>query len=45
VTRKAYVVPFGYQSFPKFTSARIDFRDALFSPVYGWDYTAFQLAG
>jgi peptide/nickel transport system substrate-binding protein len=40
---KAYVAVFGYQTFPKFTSSRINYGALVFHPVYGWDYTSFQL--
>ncbi len=41
--KKAYVAVFGYQTFPKFTSARINYGAAIFHPVYGWDWSSFQL--
>jgi peptide/nickel transport system substrate-binding protein len=41
--KKAYVAVFGYQTFPKFTSARINYGALVFHPVYGWDFTSFQL--
>jgi len=43
VAKKAYVAVFGYQTFPKFTSDRINYSALVFHPVYGWDYTSFQL--
>jgi peptide/nickel transport system substrate-binding protein len=43
VAQKAYVAVFGYQTFPKFTSSRINYGALVFHPVYGWDYTSFQL--
>ncbi len=43
--QKAYVAVFGYQTFPKFTSTRINFGAAIFSPQYGWDYTSLALNG
>ena len=43
VAKKAYVAVFGYQTFPKFTSDRINYSALVFHPVYGWDYTLFQL--
>jgi peptide/nickel transport system substrate-binding protein len=43
VAQKAYVAVFGYQTFPKFTSDRINYAALVFHPVYGWDYTSFQL--
>jgi len=41
--KKAYVAVFGYQTFPKFTSARINYGAAIFHPVYGWDWSSFAL--
>ncbi|MBV9424821.1 MAG: hypothetical protein JOZ98_18055 [Solirubrobacterales bacterium] len=41
--KKAYVAVFGYQTFPKFTSTRINYGAAIFHPVYGWDWSSFQL--
>jgi peptide/nickel transport system substrate-binding protein len=41
--KKAYVAVFGYQTFPKFTSDRINYGAAIFHPVYGWDWSSFQL--
>jgi peptide/nickel transport system substrate-binding protein len=43
VAQKAYVAVFGYQTFPKFTSSRINYGAAIFHPVYGWDWSSFQL--
>jgi len=43
--KKAYVAVFGYQTFPKFTSSRINYGASIFSPQYGWDYTSFALNG
>jgi peptide/nickel transport system substrate-binding protein len=43
VAQKAYVAVFGYQTFPEFTLSRINFGALVFHPVYGWDYTSFQL--
>jgi peptide/nickel transport system substrate-binding protein len=43
VAQKAYVAVFGYQTFPKFTSSRINYGALVFHPVYGWDYSSFQL--
>ena len=40
---KAYVAVFGYQTFPKFTSNRINYGATIFHPVYGWDWSSFQL--
>jgi peptide/nickel transport system substrate-binding protein len=41
--QKAYVAVFGYQTFPKFASTRINFPATIFSPQYGWDYTSFAV--
>jgi peptide/nickel transport system substrate-binding protein len=41
--KKAYVAVFGYQTFPKFASDRINYSAAIFQPVYGWDWSSFQL--
>jgi peptide/nickel transport system substrate-binding protein len=41
--KKAYVAVFGYQTFPKFTSDRINYGATIFQPVYGWDWSSFQL--
>ena len=43
VAKKAYVAVFGYQTFPKFTSNRINYGAIVFHSVYGWDFTSFQL--
>ena len=43
LAKKAYVAPFGYQTFPKFASDRINYTAALMNPIYGWDWTSFQL--
>ena len=43
VTQKAYVAVFGYQTFPAFTSSRIDLSSAVFHPLYGWDWTSLKL--
>ena len=43
VAKKAYVVPFGYPKFPEFTSDRIDFGAMILNPVYGLDFTSFEL--
>jgi peptide/nickel transport system substrate-binding protein len=43
VAQKAYLAVFGYQTFPKFTSSRINYPALVFHPVYGWDFTSFQL--
>ena len=41
--KKAYVAVFGYQTFPKFTSNKINYGAAIMQPEYGWDWTSFQL--
>jgi peptide/nickel transport system substrate-binding protein len=43
VAQKAYVGVFGYQTFPAFTSSRIDTASAIYHPVYGWDWSSFKL--
>ncbi|MHB8691226.1 MAG: ABC transporter substrate-binding protein [Solirubrobacteraceae bacterium] len=43
VAKKAYVGVFGYQSFPAFTSSRINLSTAVFHPLYGWDWSSFEL--
>ncbi len=43
VSKKAYVVPFGYPTFPEFVSARLDVPALVLNPVYGWDFTSFEL--
>jgi peptide/nickel transport system substrate-binding protein len=41
--KKAYVGVFGYRTVPKFTSDRINFGAVIFHPVYGMDWSSFQL--
>jgi peptide/nickel transport system substrate-binding protein len=41
--QKAYVAVFGYKTFPKFTSNKINYGATVFHPVYGWDWSSFQL--
>jgi peptide/nickel transport system substrate-binding protein len=41
--QKAYFAVFGYASFPKFTSTRIDYNGAILHQVYGWDWLTFKL--
>jgi peptide/nickel transport system substrate-binding protein len=41
--KKAYVAVFGYQTFPKFTSDRLNYSATIFQPVYGWDWSSFAL--
>jgi peptide/nickel transport system substrate-binding protein len=43
VAQKAYVAVFGYQTFPAFTSTRIDLTSAVFHPLYGWDWSSLKL--
>jgi peptide/nickel transport system substrate-binding protein len=43
LAKKAYVAVFGYQTFPFFTSDRINYGDLVFQPEYGWDWTSFSL--
>ena len=43
VAKKAYVGVFGYQTFPKFMSSRMNYSAAVFHPVYGWDFSSFEL--
>jgi peptide/nickel transport system substrate-binding protein len=42
VAQKAYVGVYGYQTFPAFTSNRID-QSYVFHPVYGWDWSSFKI--
>jgi peptide/nickel transport system substrate-binding protein len=41
-TQKAYVANFGYQTFPAFTSTKVNFGSIVWSPVYGYDWSSFQ---
>jgi peptide/nickel transport system substrate-binding protein len=41
--QKAYELVFGYQTWPKFTSTRIDYSALLVQPSYGWDWTSIKL--
>jgi peptide/nickel transport system substrate-binding protein len=43
VAKKAYEAVWGYLTAPEFTSSRINYSALTFHPVYGWDYTSFQL--
>jgi peptide/nickel transport system substrate-binding protein len=43
VAKKAYVAVFGYQTFPEFTSDRMNYGALVFQPEYGWDWTSFSL--
>ena len=40
--QKAYFAVFGYASFPKFTSNRIDYGSAVLHQVYGWDWLTLK---
>jgi peptide/nickel transport system substrate-binding protein len=41
--QKAYAAVWGYASFPKFTSSRLDYGAALLHQVFGWDWLTFKL--
>ena len=41
--QKAYFAVFGYASFPKFTSSRIDYGAAVLHQVYGWDWLTLRV--
>ena len=43
VAKKAYVVPFGYQQFPFFSSTRIVRSSLMINDIYGWNYSALRL--
>jgi peptide/nickel transport system substrate-binding protein len=43
VAEKDYMVPFGYEVSQLFLSNRVDMAKAVFSPVYGDDWTTFEL--
>jgi peptide/nickel transport system substrate-binding protein len=43
VAKKAYAGVFGYQKFPFFTSSRINNGALVYQPIYGWDFTSFQV--
>lgn len=43
VAKKAYFNVYGAQSHPKFYSNRINFASAVFHPVYGNDWSSWQL--
>jgi peptide/nickel transport system substrate-binding protein len=43
VAKKAYVAVFGYEKFPEFASTRMNYGSLVFTPLYGWDWTSFQL--
>jgi peptide/nickel transport system substrate-binding protein len=41
--KKAYAAVFGYQKFPFFVSDRMDYGALQMNPIYGWDFTSFEL--
>jgi peptide/nickel transport system substrate-binding protein len=41
--QKAYAAVWGYASFPKFTSSRLDYGAALLHQVFGWDWLTLKL--
>jgi peptide/nickel transport system substrate-binding protein len=43
VAKKAYVAVFGYQTFPDFTSNRLNYGAIVFHTLYGFDWSSFQL--
>ena len=43
--KKAYDIVFGYQTWPEFTSTRINFKALIVQPSYGWDWTSIKLNG
>jgi peptide/nickel transport system substrate-binding protein len=43
VAEKAYFAVLGYPTVPEFVSSRIDFRDLIFSPVAGDDWSSIRL--
>jgi peptide/nickel transport system substrate-binding protein len=43
VAGQGYVDVFGYQTAPKFTSNRVDFNKAVFSPVYYLQFSTIEL--
>jgi peptide/nickel transport system substrate-binding protein len=43
VAKKAYLGIFGYQTFPAFVSNRINLSGAVFHPLYGWDWSSFEV--
>ncbi|MGH2868083.1 MAG: ABC transporter substrate-binding protein [Solirubrobacteraceae bacterium] len=43
VAKKAYVAVFGYQTFPQFTSTRLNYGAIVFHPLYGPDWSSFAL--
>jgi len=43
VAKKAYLVPYSYQEYPDFLSDRINFKTAVFSPLFLDDWSTWQL--
>jgi peptide/nickel transport system substrate-binding protein len=43
LAKKAYIAVFGYQTFPKFASDRLNYPASIMQPIYGWDWTSFQM--
>jgi peptide/nickel transport system substrate-binding protein len=43
VAKKGYLSVYGYEDVPKFFSTRLNFGAAIFHPVYGNDWTSWQL--
>ena len=43
VAKKAYVVPYSYQEYPDFLSDRINFKTAVFSPLFLDDWSTWEL--
>jgi peptide/nickel transport system substrate-binding protein len=41
--QKAYAAVWGYASFPKFTSNKLDYSSAVLHQVYGWDWLTFKV--
>ncbi len=41
--KQAYLAVFGYDEAPKFLSSRINFKAAIFHPVYGNDWSSLEL--
>jgi peptide/nickel transport system substrate-binding protein len=41
--KQAYVAVFGYDEAPKFVSNRVNFKAAIFHPVYGDDWSSLEL--
>jgi len=42
-SKKAYTAVYGYASFPKLTSNRLDYGAAVLHGVFGWDWLTFKL--